>query len=45
MPSYLTPALDSCIEGLDGGSGKEDSTEVATAGFSAATTALLGAVR
>ena len=45
MPSYLTPALDSCIEGLDGGSGKEGSTEVATAGFSAAATALLGTVR
>ena len=45
VPSNLTPALDSCVLGIDGKSKNEGSSEVATAGFSAAIAALLGAVR
>ena len=45
VPSYLSPALDTCLEGLDGGGKNEGSSEVKTAGFSAAVASLLGAVR
>ena len=45
MPSYLTPALDSCLEGIDGSGKNEGASEITTAGFSGAISALLGAVR
>ena len=45
VPSYLTPALDSCLEGIDGSGKNEGASEITTAGFSAAISALLGAVR
>ena len=45
VPSVVTPALDCCLENFDGGSKAAGSSEAITSGYSAAITALLGAVR
>ena len=45
VPSVVTPALDCCLENFDGGSKTAGSSDAITSGYSAAITALLGAVR